>query len=194
MFTEVLKQITSQRITFDTKENIASRTDFGLSVSAYFPVTKFLTTNIYTNVISDTYQGELDGGYLKLNNITFFGNINNQFKFKKGWSAELSGFYRTKGLEGQIIANPMWRADAGIQKKIFKNKGSLKLSVRDIFNSQVFAGYVNYQDIDVRINNRRDSRAASLTFTYSFGKPLQNQQRRKSGSASDEQNRVKTGD
>ena len=194
VFTEVLKQITSERITFDTKENIASRTDFGLAVSAYFPVTKFLTTNIYTNVISDTYEGALDGGYLKLNNVTFFGNINNQLKFKKGWSAELSGFYRTKGLEGQIIANPMWRADAGLQKKIMKNKGSLKLSVRDIFNSQVFAGYVNYQDIDVRIKNSRDSRAASLTFTYSFGKPLQNQQRRKSGSASDEQNRVKTGD
>ena len=81
--------------------------------------------------------------------------MNNQFKFKKGWSAELSGFYRTKGIEGQIVMNPMWRMDAGVQKQILKNKGSLKLSIRDIFKSQNFSGFVKYQDIDVRLKNTR---------------------------------------
>ena len=194
VFSDVIKQITSERKTFQTKDNIASKINYGLSVSAYFPVTKFFSTNIYTNVVHDSYKGELDGGNLDVNGVIFFGNMNNQFKFKKGWSAELSGFYRSKGIESQIVMNPMWRMDAGIQKKILKNKGTLKLSIRDIFNSQNFSGAVKYQDIDIRIKNTRDSRTGSLTFTYSFGKPLQNQQRRKTGSASDEQNRVKTGD
>lgn len=193
VFTDVLKQITSERKTFQTKENIASRTNYGLAVSAYFPVTKFLTTNIYSNVVHDTYKGALDGGYLNVKGATFFGNISNQLKFKKGWNAEISGFYRTRGIEGQIIMNPMWRLDAGLQKEVFKNKGSLKLSVRDIFSSQNFSGYVNYQDIDVYIKSRHDNTTASLTFSYRFGKPLQNQQRRKTGGASDEQSRVKTG-
>jgi len=194
VFSDVIKQITSERKTFQTKDNIASKINYGLSVSAYFPVTKFFSTNIYTNVVHDSYKGELDGGNLDVNGVIFFGNMSNQFKFKKGWSAELSGFYRSKGIESQIVMNPMWRMDAGIQKKILKNKGTLKLSIRDIFNSQNFSGAVKYQDIDIRIKNTRDSRTGSLTFTYSFGKPLQNQQRRKTGSASDEQNRVKTGD
>ena len=194
VFSDVIKQITSERKTFKTKDNIASRINYGLSVSAYFPVTKFFTTNIYTNVIHDSYNGELDGGNLDVNGVTFFGNMSNQFKFKKGWSAELSGFYRTKGIESQIVMNAMWRMDAGVQKKILKNKGTLKLSVRDIFNSQNFSGFVKYQDIDIKIKNTRDSRTGSLTFSYNFGKPLQNQQRRKTGSASDEQSRVKTGD
>ena len=194
VFSDVIKQITSERKTFQTKDNIASKINYGLSVSAYFPVTKFFSTNIYTNVVHDSYKGELDGGNLDVNGVIFFGNMSNQFKFKKGWSAELSGFYRSKGIESQIVMNPMWRMDAGIQKRILKNKGTLKLSIRDIFNSQNFSGAVKYQDIDIRIKNTRDSRTGSLTFTYSFGKPLQNQQRRKTGSASDEQNRVKTGD
>ena len=194
VFSDVIKQITSERKTFQTKDNIASKINYGLSVSAYFPVTKFFNTNIYTNVVHDSYKGELDGGNLDVNGVIFFGNMSNQFKFKKGWSAELSGFYRSKGIESQIVMNPMWRMDAGIQKRILKNKGTLKLSIRDIFNSQNFSGAVKYQDIDIRIKNTRDSRTGSLTFTYSFGKPLQNQQRRKTGSASDEQNRVKTGD
>ena len=193
VFTDVLKQITAERKTFQTKENIASKINYGLAVSAYFPVTKFLTTNIYTNVVHDAYKGQLDGGFLNVNSTTFFANISNQLKFKKGWSAEISGFYRSKGIESQIIINPMWRMDAGLQKEVLKNKGTLKLSVRDIFASQNFTGYVKYQDIDVFIKNRHDSRSVSLTFSYRFGKPLQNQQRRKTGGASDEQNRVKTG-
>jgi iron complex outermembrane receptor protein len=193
VFTDVLKQITSERKTFQTKENIASRTDYGVAVSAYFPVTKFLSTNIYSNLVHDNYKGALDGGYLNVNGTTFFANISNQLKFKKGWSAEVSGFYRSRGIEGQIVENHMWRMDAGLEKQVLKTKGSLKLSVRDIFASQNFTGYVNYQDIDVFINSKHDSRTASLTFTYRFGKPLQNQQRRKTGGASDEESRVKTG-
>ena len=193
VFADVLKQINSERKTFVTKDNIASKTNYGLAVSANFPVTKFFSTNIYANVTHDTYKGELNGGFLDVNNTMFFSNINNQFKFKKGWSAELSGFYRTKGIEGQIVVNPMWRMDAGVQKQILKSKGTLKFSVRDIFKSQNFSGYVKYQDIDVYIKNTHDSRSASLTFTYRFGKPIKNQQRRSTGGASDEQNRVKTG-
>lgn len=194
VFADVLKQINSERKTFVTKENIASKTNYGLAVSANFPVTKFWSANIYTNVIHDTYKGALNGGFLNVNNTMFFSNINNQLNFKKGWSAELSGFYRSQGIEGQIVVNPMWRMDAGVQKQILKSRGTLKFSLRDIFQSQNFSGYVKYQDIDVYIKNIRDSRSASLTFSYRFGKPIKNQQRRRTGGASDEQNRVKTGD
>ena len=192
VFTEVLKQITSERKTFVTKENIASKSNVGLAVSANFPVTKFWTTNLYTNVSHDTYKGQLSGGMLDVQSVMFFSNMNNQFKFNKGWSAEMSGFYRSKGIEGQMVINSMWRMDAGVQKQILKKKGSLKLSIRDIFQSQHFSGSVNYQDIDVLLKNTRDSRTVSLTFAYRFGKPMQNQQRKKTGGASDEQSRVKS--
>lgn len=193
VFTEVLKQITSERKTFQTKENIASKSNVGLAVSANFPIAKFWTTNVFTNVNYNVYKGELSGGMLEVEGATFFGNVNNQFKLGQGWSGELSGFYRSKGIEGQIVSNAMWRMDAGVQKQILKKKGSLKLSIRDIFQSQNFSGFVKYQDIDMRIKNTRDSRTVSLTFSYRFGKPMKNQQQRKTGGASDEQNRVKSG-
>ncbi|MDP4284431.1 MAG: TonB-dependent receptor [Bacteroidota bacterium] len=194
VFTQVLKQITSERKTFQTPENIASKSNFGIAISANFPVTKFWSTNLYTNVSHDTYKGQLSGGMLNVKNTGFFSNMNNQFKFSKGWSAELSGFYQSKGIRGQIVMNPMWRMDAGVQKQILKKKGSLKLSVRDIFKTQNFSGSVNYQDIDLHIRNTQDSRIASLTFSYRFGKPMQNQRHRRTGGASDEQSRVKTTD
>jgi hypothetical protein len=188
----VIKQITSERKTFQTKENLASKTNYGIAVSANFPVTKFWSTNLYTNVNYNAFSGILDGGNLEINATTFMANMNNQFTFKNGWSAEVSGFYRSKSIEGEIVINPMWRLDAGIQKLVLKKKGSIKFGVRDIFNMQVFSGNINYQDIDAYIHNYRDSRTFSLTFSYRFGKPIKNQQHRRTGGASEEQNRVKS--
>lgn len=189
---DVIKQNTSERKTFQTKDNLASKTNLGLAISANFPVASFWNANFYGNVNYDTYDGQLNGGMLKVEGTSYFLNLGNQLKFKKGWSAELSGWYRSGGLEGQIISNPMWRIDAGLAKQVLKKKGSLKLSVRDIFKSQQFSGAVKYQDIDLNIKNVRDSRTVSLTFSYRFGKPMK-EQRRKSGGAGDEQSRVKSG-
>ena len=193
VITDVLNQINAERKTFVSKDNIATRRDVGIALSAYFPISKIWTTNIYGNLANNKYNGALNGGVLNVNSTMFMGNMTNQFKFKKGWSAELSGFYRSKGIEGQIVANEMWSVSTGVQKQVLKNRGTIKLSVSDVFNSQRFVGYVQYQDIDVRINEKNDTRRASLTFTYRFGKAVQQQQRRKTGGASDEQQRVKTG-
>ncbi len=192
VFSDVIKQITSERKTFQTKENLASKTNYGLAVSANFPVSKFWSTNLYSNLNYNAYSGVLDGGNLEIDAVTLMANMNNQFKLNNGWSAELSGFYRGKGIEGEIVIDPMWRLDAGVQKLILKKKGSLKFGVRDIFNSQNFSGKINYQDIDAYIKNIRDSRTFSLTFSYRFGKPIKNQQHRRTGGASEEQNRVKS--
>lgn len=192
VFTDVLKQITSERKTFQTKENLSSKENYGIAVSANFPVTSFWNTNLYADVNHDTYYGVIDDGVLNVANTSFLFNMNNQLKFEKGWSAELSGFYRSKGIEGQIVMNPIWRLDAGLQKSVLKNKGTLKASIRDIFNSQNFMGTVNYQAIDGYIKNTNYTRTFSLTFLYRFGKPLKNQNQRSRGGASDEQNRIKS--
>ncbi len=163
----------------------------GIAVSANFPVNKIWSTNIYANVFNNKYKGELNSGILDVNATMLTTNFNNQFKFTKGWGAELSGFYRSKGLEGQMITNPMWQITSAVQKQVLKNKGTLKLSVSDIFKTQTFSGSVKYQDIDIKIKSINDSRRASLTFTYRFGKPIQNQPRKKSGGL-DEENRVKS--
>src|SRR6185312_4283855 len=81
VFTDVIKQITSERKTFQTKENLASKTNYGIAVSANFPVTPFWSTNLYSNVSYNAYSGILDGGNLEIDATTFMANMNNQFKF-----------------------------------------------------------------------------------------------------------------
>ena len=173
--------------------NIGRRTNAGIAVSAQVPVRKWWTAVVYTNYNYNRYSGQLYGEALEVEATNLLLNINNQFKFDKGWSAELSGWYRSKGVEGQIMINPMSQVSTGVAKQVLKNKGSIRFNVRDIFYTQKAKGYINFQQTAAEFRNFRDSRVANITFTYRFGKPLKEANQRKKGGSSDEQNRVKIG-
>jgi hypothetical protein len=83
---------------------------------------------------------------------------------------------------------------AGISKLVLKGKGTIRLSGRDLFYTQFARGNINFQGTKAYFENARDSRVGTLTFTLRFGKPMKAQPSRRTGGASDEQNRVKTGD
>src|SRR5690606_3571481 len=125
---------------------------------------------------------------------SFLGNMTNSFTIgKKGWSAELSGWYRSKAAEGILVANEMYAVNAGLSKTVLKKKGTLKLGVRDIFFTQQFSGYARYSDVNVDIDSRRDSRQVNLSFSYRFGKKNIAPERKRRSGAAEEQNRVNTG-
>jgi len=81
----------------------------------------------------------------------------------------------------------------GLSKQVMKNKGTVRLNVRDVFKTQVFRGQSKYSNIDAAFQERRDSRVVNLGFSYRFSKGKVNQRKRSSGSANDEQNRVGVG-
>ncbi|GAC1423786.1 MAG: outer membrane beta-barrel family protein [Flavisolibacter sp.] len=182
--------------TIVSRGNIGRRDEAGVAVNAQIHVSKWWMAMLYGNYNYSKFEGTISSSNEKINiaasNILF--NINNQFNFKKGWSAELSGFYRTRGIEGQIIIQPLGQASAGIGKQILKNKGAVKLNVRDIFLTNRPTGDINFGNTLAHFSQYRDSRAVNLSFTYRFGKPLKDSgKRRKIGGAEEEQNRVKRG-
>ncbi len=174
--------------------NIGRRQNAGVSVSLNLSMTKWWTVILYTNLNYNHFNGVLYGENLDVSAVNLLGNLNNQFKFGKGWGGEISGFYRTAGLEGQVLIKPVGQTSAAIVKQLFKEKGSLKLGVRDIFYTQQFRGAINFQETQATFHNSRDSRQVSLTFTYRFGRPIKGpQNNRHSGGADEEANRVKAG-
>jgi hypothetical protein len=174
--------------------NIGRRENAGISVSAQIPVAKWLTSMVYTNYNYNKFSGDLHGESLEVAASNLMFNLNNQFRFDKGWSAEVSGWYRTKGIEGQIQIQPMGQLSLGVSKQVLSGKGSVRFHVRDIFYTQMPKGQINFKTTEASFINKRDSRVANVTFTYRFGKPLNGNGQRKKGSASDEQNRVKAGE
>lgn len=191
-FMETFEQ--SGYATIVRRGNIGKRNSAGISISAQIPVQKWWNASVYTNYNYNRFSGTLYGEKLSVEAGNLVMNINNQFKFNKGWGAELSGFYRTKGVEGQIMINPLGQLSAGVSKQVLKTKGSIRLNIRDIFYTQKVEGFINFQKTEAHFWNVRDSRVANLTFTYRFGKPMKEApSNRKTGGSLDEQNRVKIG-
>ena len=198
IITQLLKQDTEKKVTFQTQENFSKMKQIGLAVSANFPIQKWWNANIYTNVFNNHYTGVYQNGTtndpIDIQFTSFMTNITNSITIgKKGWTAEVSGWYRSKAPEGLLVINDMWAVNSAISKQVFKKKGTVKLGVRDIFYSQKFSGYARYSDVDVNISGKRDSRQFNASFTYRFGKKNIAPARRKTGGAGDEQNRVKSG-
>ncbi|WP_343670507.1 outer membrane beta-barrel protein [Chitinophaga sp.] len=57
-------------------------------------------------------------------------NFSEQFKFQKGWSGELSGFYWGPSYDGSKKVGSFWEANVGVKKEI--GKGTLQFAVEDI--------------------------------------------------------------
>lgn len=191
---QVLEQNDQTNETFIRRANIASANQIGLEITANKSITKWWSGNIYANVYNNHFKGLVNNEHISTGITTFMAQVQQQFKFGKGWGAELSGFYRSKGLEGVMYIKAMTQVNVGFSKQVLKNQGSIRLNVRDIFAAGVFKGYSKYGTVDAEFKNVNDSRAVSLTFTYRFnkGKLKAGSSKRNSG-ASDEQGRVKSG-
>ena len=190
---QVLEQNEINNETFIKKANIASSKQVGLAISANKSITKWWTGNVYGNVYNNHFKGVVNKEAISIGITSFMVQVQQQFKFNKGWSAEVSGFYRGKGLEGVIFIEPIVQVNAGVSKQILKNKGSIRLNIQDIFAGGVFKGYSKYGTVDAHFTDVNDSRAGSLTFTYRFNKgKLKAGSTKRNGGAGDEQSRVKS--
>lgn len=188
-------------IGFLTVDNIASYSNMGIAVSAPVKMAKWLTTNLYGNVYRNHYVGTYISNEtstptvvdLDLAFTSFTFNINNSINLKKGWTAEVSGWYRYKTIEQLSLSYPMGQLNFGLAKNnLLKGKASLRINARDPFGFQHYQGLTKYGTVDISINNRWDNRQFGVNFTYRFGKP-QGQSRRRTSATEEEQQRVGAG-
>ncbi|MEP7163624.1 MAG: TonB-dependent receptor [Ferruginibacter sp.] len=188
-------------IGFLTSDNIAKYTNIGIAVSAPVKFAKWWNTNLYGNVYRNHYVGTYISNEtgqpvvvdLNLSYTSFTFNINNSFTIGKGWSAELSGWYRYKTIEQLSLSYPMGQMNLGIAKNnLLKGKASLRLNARDPFNWQRYSGLTKYGTVDISIRNRWDNRQYAVNFTYRFGRQ-QGQTRRRTSATEEEQQRVGAG-
>jgi iron complex outermembrane recepter protein len=187
---QVLMQDDIKNETFIKQENIATQQQIGLSINAFNQYTKWWSGNIYLNVANNQLTGPINNEPVSISANTFMANISQQFKLNKGYSAELSGFYRTEGLEGIFRIKGFGVVNIGVSKQIMKNKGTIRLNVRDIFWSQRIKGESRYGTVDANFRQFNDNRIANISFTYRFSKGKATAGPRKRGGADDEQSRV----
>ncbi|TAG06850.1 MAG: TonB-dependent receptor [Cytophagia bacterium] len=172
--------------------NIGTQKNLTLTINGGFNPLSWWTMQLYAQV---TYNQSLSLIYGEnLNNTgTFYStNFVNQFQLGKGWSSEINFNYQSAAYSAQFVTIPFWRAGVGIQKKIMKDKGALKLNVSDVFFTfQPGGDILGLGNAAARFYSVLDSRVFTLNFSYRFSKGS-NLKLRKSGGADDEKNRIQT--
>lgn len=191
---QVIEQNEATNESFVKQANIANQRQYGISVSAFKQIKNF-SGNIYANVFNNEMTGIVNNTMVTMGATTAMFNGSVSYKFKKGLTTEISGFYRTAGVEGVFRIGAFGMMNLGASLPVLKTKGTIRLNVRDVLWSQRIKGESKFGNIDAQFQNYRDSRVATITFTYRLAKgKLNGNTRRKSNAAADEQNRVKSGD
>jgi hypothetical protein len=189
-FSQIFYQDSTGIITY-TEGNLDNMKNIGLSVSAQLSPFNWWSLSFEGVVNHKMIKGFVwNNRSTSLTQATF--NINNQFSFPKGWSAEVSAFYVTNEQELQEITYPTGQLSFGIAKQVLKNKGTIKLTARDLLYTQKMEGFTNFRQSTEYFIIKRDTRAVSTSFTYRFGKQYKSQTRTPGG-AEDEMRRVNTG-
>lgn len=106
-------------------------------------------------------------------------DVMNFFKIGKTLSGELGAYYASKDLNNQSVTRGMYRVNAALQKKIFKEKGSIKLSVDDMFRSWVYRNRsFALKQAEFYHESYADTQRFGVAFNYRFGKENQSRRRR----------------
>lgn len=179
--------------TFETNINIAHQYTYNLSTTLQLSPFKWWSFYYTVGLFHQRVSGLAGTGRVPVEMSNNFWSISgsNTFNFAKSWNAEITGFYNSSFPDIPAIVSPQWQLDAGIQKRILKDAGMLKLSMSDIFNSYDFRMRRDFGGLSNTGRGKRETQQVKLSFTYRFGNSQVKGQPTGESGLKDEKKRIK---
>ncbi|MCW3465929.1 outer membrane beta-barrel family protein [Chitinophaga nivalis] len=179
--------------TFQTNINVAHQYTYNLSTTVQLAPLKWWNFYYTLGLFHQKVSGVMGGGKVPISTSDNFWSItgSNTFSIGKGWSAELSGFYNSDFPDVPATIYAQWQLDAGIQKKILKDAGVLRLSVSDMFNSFDYTLKRDFGGLYYTGRNKRETQQVKISFTYRFGNNQVKGSSAEGNGLKDEKNRIK---
>jgi len=188
----VLIQNDETKVAAQSQQNLNNLETIGYNISVPVKYTKWWNGNLYFENYRNKYWGPFLNGEFNQYLTTVFFNATNTFTIGKSWSAELTGYYQSPFLFGTFKILSQAQIALGVQKQIWQRKGTLKVSINDPFLTQRNNMIVQYQNLDMTLRRRLDSRFAMVSFNYRFGKSTVAPARRRNGGLEEENRRIQT--
>lgn len=170
--------------------NMKNRKTASLSISMPIQATKWW--RIQTNLIGNWQEinAYLDGEFFSIDNKNVSTVMINMFTLPKDFSAEMVGFYNSKGLFGTAQFLAIYGLNFGIQKKLPNDGGNLRFGVDDILNSIRGRGITETPTFYSRGTFDFSQRTFKLSYSRNFGNKKLKAQRRRATGAEEERRRV----
>lgn len=169
--TDVVDRITTfdNNVSITTPQNIGTNRTTGLELNAKIIPAKFMTLTGDLNYNYFTREGELEGTSFDFSASQYSGKVTSKFDLPLDFDFEVTGQYRSAFQTVQGEVSDQLFADLGLRKKLFKGKGAVSFSVRDIFASRIQESIIDQPEI-YQFSRRLRGRFITLGFSYGFGK------------------------
>lgn len=191
---DVLFQIISQNDTTSetSRSTINLAENKNWSFSLFAPLSFIKGIEGYTGVIANhnSYTSKKLTPQLDTSkwSLTWFTSA--EYKLPWNINSEISGYYTSGGLDGQIEFEWIAGIDIAFSKKFMDDKLKVSLELEEIIDRK-FYGNINYDNVNANIISNWPRRNVFLQLSYSFGKKYNKSKNRKN-SAGDEVDRIKT--
>ena len=177
-------------VTVQIPVNLTSSDYVGVTVAAPVRVNHWWNMINNADIYYNSYNGNLAGTPLDEGTLATRISTNNTFTFKNGWTAELNANFNSGGRSGYMVFEPQWGIGAGVQKTIWKNKGTIRFNITDIFWTNLPKATITYNNYIENWHAQRETRVANLMFTYRFGKNTVAAARRRTTASEEERRRA----
>jgi len=191
VITQLLKQDTETRRTYQTTANLAQRVTYSIGISLPLPINNWWTSNtdIYMNRVE--LAGKLAKNPIHTSKNMFYISSNHTFTLPKDYKFEIGGNFFSGGLESAFLFGAGGSLNLGIQKTILNKRGTIRLNVQDILYTSNPEVTIKYADLDVIVKPKNDTRVVRINFAYRFGNSLIKNERQRSTGLEDEKSRAK---
>ncbi|MBI3135549.1 MAG: TonB-dependent receptor [Bacteroidetes bacterium] len=175
-----VRSIDSLGVSTVSWSNVDEAQFIGSELMAIYKPVKWWKITLSGN-LSQTYINSTSGeSDLNNSGFSWSANMSQVFTFNKGWSGQITGFYRSPMVLTQGRSKPMYSLDLAVKKTFLKDKMYVNAKVTDIFNTRQF-GYELEQPGEFTSSGlwKHQSRRYMITIGYVFGN--QDPDRRKRG-------------
>lgn len=193
IITTLVNQIEGSKIAYQTYGNLASSTIFTASIGLNISLLDWWHVNIYLEGDHADNMGYLNDLPIGLSGYYFNTSFSQEFRLWRYWTAELSGYYHSREVDGPNRLHPRGVLNFAVSRQVLQKKGTIKFNVSDIGKWYSYDADNLYQNVDLSSWYRIDSRIFSLAFTYRFSQGKSGRDYKHRSAADDEQSRVKPG-
>jgi outer membrane cobalamin receptor len=155
-------------ISYSQPDNLLSAQSYGLEWIGSSEVSSWYSLNGGFTI----YRIDVDGSNIseEFTNSGFAWNIKliQDFKLPFGFNLQFAGNYDSPEIEAQGRDLEQYYIDGTIQKAFFEEKGSISLSVRDIFDTRRFAGRALTNSFSQDFYSKQETRIVLLSARYNF--------------------------
>jgi iron complex outermembrane receptor protein len=177
--------------TFIQNQNIASQKIYSVNLGSPIPIAKWWNGYISLWYNYQIVQGEFNNINIDLKASGYGVYGQSAFTLGKNYTAEVSGWFNGKGMEGTWKKNAQGSLDLGIQKRFLKEKATVKLTVTDVLGTTKFRGGSEYGGTNIAIRQKNENQTVRLNFSYRFGNSQVKGARQRKTASDSEGSRIK---